>query len=99
VRVRALSFDGNGDSVRVAYRGRSIDDLVSAGVASAEMLEPGKKGVRKLDCEGDQYWVSRHRGGSVTVHFTKPIERALGLPGFSIAPLLARFRRPPATSP
>jgi hypothetical protein len=101
VEVRRVYLNEEHDLVSVTYRGRT-EDLIAAGVATAEMLAPGNKGRPKLDAEGDRLFITRgYSKGQrtmVRVRLAKPIERALNLPGFSIAPLLERFRRPPATT-
>jgi hypothetical protein len=99
VRVVELSFNVERDRVHVKYRGPA-DALIAAGVVTADMLVPQKGGGEKRDEDGDHYHVQRRYNGSpvVTVSLLKPMEhaRALCLPGFAVAPLLDRFRRPPA---
>jgi hypothetical protein len=83
--------------------------LIAARIATPHLLKkrwtgprggaPHGRGVTRprVDAEGDCFQIVR-RGVTYRVKVRKPIDRALAMPGFGIAALLERFRRPPATT-
>jgi hypothetical protein len=110
---RAPPGDDDGDeedSVHFEFVG-SREALLSLGIVTEEAMQKLWTGPRnkkrkpvayktRLDRDGDKVsfdW--SYRKGLIKMHIKKPLDRALRVPGFSIAPLLERFRRPPATSP
>jgi hypothetical protein len=70
-----------GQSLFLEYSGRP-EDLLAAGAASPEMLEPGQGGGRGLDSAGDFFAVTREtRTGRVVVSRWKSASRAAAMPG------------------
>ena len=44
--------------IGIAYYG-TAEELITAGVATAAMLAPGRPGLSRRDGDGDRYWFSR----------------------------------------
>lgn len=83
VRVAVDLYAG---STRVAYDGLPAD-LIAAGVATAEMLAPGRKGTRRIDPDGIPFHRAVIRGrGHICIARYYPDRRLAGtLPGVSAA--------------
>lgn len=69
------------DGLAVQYRGRA-DDLIAAGVATAELLQPGRRGLVRRDDRGVHYRRDLTGGGgrSITRYFDDTA-MALEMPG------------------
>ena len=87
VRIRWLSRQ-----VFVEFAGMP-EDLLAAGVVSAEMLQPGQRGMRRFDAEGDSFAVTRqYNTGRVVVSRWKSPAQAAAFPG--VARLMESERGP-----
>lgn len=69
------------DTLSIYYIGPP-EDLVSAGCCTLEMIQPGKKGQRRVDHEGHRYMrMSLRRGRRFQIARILPTELALTMPG------------------
>lgn len=78
IRIRWLAH-----GLFLEYSGRP-EALLVAGAATADMLQTGRRGLRRYDADGDRFTLIRqYNTGRVVVSRWKSPSRALGLPGVS----------------
>lgn len=76
IRIRWLAH-----GMFLEYAGRP-EALLAAGAATPEMLTTGRRGVPRLDADGDRFALTRqYNTGRVVVSRWKSPARAAGLPG------------------
>jgi hypothetical protein len=63
-----IAVENWGNRVVVEYRGEG-EALVAAGVATAEMIAPGRKGVPRVDHEGYRFQRTK-RGRTIAIRYT-----------------------------
>lgn len=72
--------------VFLEYRGMP-EALIAVGAATPEMLAPSRSNRRRFDADGD-YFFRQPVGKQMEICREKPIDRAMGLPGFDPADLV-----------
>jgi hypothetical protein len=80
-RTYSLDVCRDGDGLRIKHSGHP-DALLAAGAITPELLAPGRRGVRRVDEDGDRIWVTRRGDGQwARIVRWKPIATARRLPG------------------
>lgn len=85
-QVSESRIDRSSMVVLLAYRG-TPEALIAVGAATPEMVAPSGSNRRRFDTDGD-YFFRLPAGKQMEICREKPIDRAMGLPGFDPADLV-----------